>query len=474
MTLDRHDFTRRRFIHGVGTTAGLLTLSSIAQLIPTSTATAAQTASGTAPPAAAGSSAIPDFSAAKIDWQQAKGTDIHLISVRFPIADALQEMMPNFQALTGFSVTIEQLPEDQFFNKLQVDFASGQSQYDAFFLNWVGMAQYVANGWVEPLEPYLNNPSLTDSAWYALDDFTASAKTFGTYQSRFYGPAVTGEWQVLNYRKDLFDANGLQAPNTMDDMYQAAVALNSPDVAGITNRLARSVGTPWPYAGYLRSYGSYLVDPDGNVQVNNPAGVQASQVYVKLLKDAGPAGQLTYGWAESSTDFAQGKAAMITDTSGFLPSLFADPNKSAVVGKVGTVTLPSAQAGSPSKPNVNHWMLGITTSSKNKTAAWLFIQWVTSRNIALEMAVKYGTPGGRASTWADPSFQAKYPYPDWIQACLEGGKNADPFALPQIIPYSQVTDVSDVALSNIYSGADAQTELNSAASKMQDILQSGG
>ena len=91
-----------------------------------------------------------------------------------------------------------------------------------------------------------------------------------------------------------------------------------------------------------------------------------------------------------------------------------------MVGNVGTVTLPSAQAGSPSKPNVNHWMLGITTSSKNKMAAWLFIQWVTSRNIALEMAVKYGTPG-RASTWADPAFQAKYPYPDWIQACLDGG-----------------------------------------------------
>jgi hypothetical protein len=74
MTLDTHDLTRRRFIRGVGTTAGLLTLSSIAPLIPISTAAAAaQSASATTPPTVAGSSAIPDFSAAKIDWQAGQG-----------------------------------------------------------------------------------------------------------------------------------------------------------------------------------------------------------------------------------------------------------------------------------------------------------------------------------------------------------------------------------------------------------------
>ena len=271
------NFTRRTFVRGFGAAASLLALASYAPPISATVAAAAATQ------AARPTSRI-QRGEDRLAAGQRHGHPPDLCAV--PIADALQEMMPNFQNLTGFSATIEQLPEDQFFNKLQVDFASGQSEYDAFFLNWVGMAQYVANGWVEPLESYLNNPSLTDSAWYALDDFTASAKSFGTYQGKYYGPAVTGEWQVLNYRKDLFDASGLQAPTTMDDMYQAAVALKTPDVAGITNRLARSVGTPWPYAGYLRSYGSYLVDPQGTVQVNNPAGVEASQMYVKLLKDA--------------------------------------------------------------------------------------------------------------------------------------------------------------------------------------------
>src|SRR5438132_1663818 len=151
MTDRSRQLTRRNLVRGFGATAGMLALASCAPPAPTAAPTTAPAAAPTAAPpapttapakpttapaaapttapapapttapaakpttASAAAPAIPDFSEAKIDWQQAKGTDIKLISVRFPIADALNKMMPDFQKLTGFSASIEQLPEDQFF-----------------------------------------------------------------------------------------------------------------------------------------------------------------------------------------------------------------------------------------------------------------------------------------------------------------------------------------------------------------------
>jgi multiple sugar transport system substrate-binding protein len=67
---------------------------------------------------------------------------------------------------------------------------------------------------------------------------------------------------------------------------------------------------------------------------------------------------------------------------------FENPDKSQVVGKVGYAVPPEGPNGEPPKTNVWAWSIAMSAASKNKTAAWLWLQWASSKDILTRTAVK--------------------------------------------------------------------------------------
>ena len=147
--------------------------------------------------------------------------------------------------------------------------------------------------------------------------------------------------------------------------------------------------------GWAWAYGARILDDEGNVTVNTPEMIQAMTNFVTLMKEYAIPDQAAAGWDVMSEVFRQGKAAMNFDMSGF-PSVFANPEISSVHDKIG-VTLLQGPTG-----NYAQWVygegLGISKDSKNKDAAWLFLQWRNSLDVSnkeVEAGLRYDFPDSR-------------------------------------------------------------------------------
>jgi multiple sugar transport system substrate-binding protein len=413
----------------------------------------------------------PDLSAfenAKIDWKQKAGDRLLVAMNTHWWTDALEKKLPEFEALTGIKVTLDVYPEEEFRKKRVITMASGSGIFDVMMMDQA-LAQYAEAGWLQPLMPFVDNPKLTDKTWYDLDDVFAKARDFGTYKSVFYGIPITGEAEILFYRTDLFKKSGIAVPQTMDELYNAAKKLKSQGVSGIVLRGQRGSGANvWPWTGFLFTYGGRFFDAKDNPIFNSPEGIAATEMYVKLLKDAGPMGAANYNWYECSSDFQQGKTAMFIDSSGFMP-LFVDPEKSAVAKNVGYAMMPKVP-GKDLLPNFWYWMIAMAANSDHKDAGWLFMQWATSKAASLDIALGGGS-SGRASVWASPSFKAKYPA-QWADVTSKTLAIAD----PTLVPYNkkqfpEFGEVLSIAITDAISGTrDIGTGLTDAANETVKIL----
>ena len=77
---------------------------------------------------------------------------------------------------------------------------------------------YVANKWVEPLDRYLNDASLTDPAWFKYDDILKAWRDADSVDGKPYGIPYDGEVTVQVYRKDLYAAKGLKPAETYEEL----------------------------------------------------------------------------------------------------------------------------------------------------------------------------------------------------------------------------------------------------------------
>ena len=101
------------------------------------------------------------------------------------------------------------------------------------------------------------------------------------------------------------------------------------------------------------------------------------------------------GWNVPRTS-AQGKSAIYVEAAGVGP--VADEAANPVFGKVGYATLPQFE-DKPVIPDYWFWMIGMPAGGKNKDAAFLFIEWATSKTLGLPISSGGSSPA-RSSVWA--------------------------------------------------------------------------
>jgi len=378
MSFSNRSLNRRSFLHGGLALGATLTLASCSTSSSRSGSSATKELTG-------------DFDAADIDWKQFSGTEITFAAMSHPWVNAIQPHLKEFTELTGITVKPQVLGEAQYVSKIAVTLAGASATPDVYLVYQLGQA--VSAGWLEPLDTFLNDPKLTDAAWYDWkNDVFPGAQSFATSNGRPYVAPITTEVQVVYTNTDHVPTG----PKTFDDLVKAAAAANSGDVAGIGMRaVANPSEAPWPYAGFAFTHGGYLIDPDGRPALDSAENVAALTLYSDLLKQYGPKGVTSWGWLENNESMAQGRQAMWTDTSTFLGGL-RDASTSQIADKVAAH--PFVSLDGTSVPNFWFWTAGINAKSKNKGAAWLFLQWATSKPLAAAAGAA-GTSPARASAW---------------------------------------------------------------------------
>jgi multiple sugar transport system substrate-binding protein len=413
------------------------------------------------------------YQAAAVDWRQAAGQTLVLGGVEHPWMTAVGPLLPQFMELTGVEVVPQTASEAEYGADLPITLSGGSATPDIFMVPALGQA--VDGGWLEPLDGYYANPALTDPAWYDEADVFQSARDFPVWPAdgSRYSVSITAESQTLFLRRDLFEAKGITAPTTMDELYAAAEALKADGMAGAVMRAKPTSGSAaWTAGGFVFSFGGEVIDSEGRAAFDREPAVAAIDLYGRLLKDTGPAGVGNYDWYESLQDFQQGRAAIAGDSSNFTLDI-ENPEKSTVVGQVLYGAMPSGN-GAPPKPNMWHWQLGMNRNSAAKNAAWLFMTWATSAPTGLLLA-RDRAAVARASAWQDPRFRTEVFGEQAAEAALANLQAADAAVMTRAWfhpRWPQVGDLFAVAVNEVVIGArDAESALTEAAQQANRILE---
>ena len=211
----------------------------------------------------------------------------------------------------------------------------------------------------------------------------------------------------------------------------------------------------------------------GDLTFNTPEALKAFEWWGSILRDYGPPGSVNNHFAEVTSIFSQGRAAMVYDDITFA-TLFSDPTKSAVAGKVGYAPSPrparprrTGAANRRSRPTSTG--LAISSLSKKKEAAWMLVQFLSDKTQSQRYMLQGGL-GARASAWTDPEV-IKALDPEF----LETGRASTLIAAPGAAPHS-ITNVAKArdfigeAIVTSIQGGNVKAALETAFKNCSELL----
>ncbi len=328
--------------------------------------------------------------------------------------DAMTKLLPEFTRETGIKVEVDKIAIGRLKEKQLLEMAKPQGDYDlaCYIVMW--KTEYVSKNLVQPLEPFFANAALADPAYDMKDIIPIYLENLGMVGgpkgylagpgAKLYGLPYGAETSVLAYRRDVFAKLNLKVPETYDEFGKALRVLKDQSGMGaLTSRGQAGHQCVHAWLLHLNPMGGSVFDEQWKPRFNDKAGVAA----LKFLQDVvatGPAGIAGYGQGEANTAFLQGQAAMYLDSTS-LAGLVNDPAKSRVVGNVSWAMHPQGVKRASQSGGLG---LTIPKNAKNPEAAFLLMQWLTSK--AQDKAVtKLGGAPMRNSTLNDADLVRQYP-----------------------------------------------------------------
>ena len=146
-----------------------------------------------------------------------------------------------------------------------------------------------------------------------VDTFSSGGLALTEVGDGLYSAVPSDGWgQLLVYRSDLFEAAGLEPPNTYDNILTAAQTLNDPDngVIGFCGPNAPDQLYTWQTFEHVAlANGATFVTEDGDITWETPEMTEAVQFYVDLMQSAGPAEQGWY-WDQTRANYFAGNCGM--------------------------------------------------------------------------------------------------------------------------------------------------------------------
>ncbi len=207
---------------------------------------------------------------------------------------------------------------------------------------------------------------------------------------------------VLYYRADWFDAAKVAPPQTYDEFIEAARKLTKPgEHAGYAMRGVDYYAVQ-PLEPIWGSAGVQFIEPNGHVDFTSPAAVAVTTKWIEMFtKDkSAQATAITDGYPQLFALMEQNRAAM------WLYGTHASPQLSAALGDRIQV-VPTPNVGPRSCMLANPEGDFMTTSCKEKEAAWEFLRYMASGNKQTSMLAQgRGYLPVRASLSKDPGIQS--------------------------------------------------------------------
>jgi len=395
-----------------------------------------------------------------------------------PHYDAMLKLLPDFTKQTGIKVETDRLAMARMKDKQLLEMSKPSGDYDlvCYVVMWKG--EYVKKNLVRDLDPFLKNPALADPDYDFKDLVPRYVENIGLVGgpkgylagpgARLYGLPYGAETSILAYRRDLFAKHNLKPPETYEQFERLLPEVRQKTGLGaLTSRGQAGHQCVHAWLLHLNPLGGKIFDDKWKPRFNDAVGVKALK-FLKLISDTGPVGIPGFGQGEMITSFLQGQAAMYLDSSLIFGQV-KNPSVSKVVDQVSYVVHPRGVRYASQSGGLG---LAIPKNAKNADAAFLLLQWLTSK--AQDKAVvRIGGVPTRTSTLADREMVTLYPEFITLRQQIE---YSDPDWRPIIAEWDEINiQALGVAVSEALTGKKtAEEALNGMVPKVTDIMKRGG
>ncbi|MBI2720288.1 MAG: extracellular solute-binding protein [Rhizobiales bacterium] len=424
--------------------------------------------------------------------QQYKGQTITIVwEAGLQSLDPTHFSGPKWKELTGMDVKVIEVATADMFTKIMQDYKSGAGAYDALNVIPAWMPDLAQAGALEVLDPYV------EKYGYAAELQTI-APTYRDNQmkvdGKIYGFPDDGDVFLMYYRRDLFEDAAVQkafkdktgkdlaVPKTWAEFDVVGAGLT--DVLKDKGIYGAAFFRQPPYTMFMfeerfRNEGGKFFDAASmKATINSDIGVR---VFTDMRNENKfmPPGVEQWGFVENLAAFLQGQTAMTiswppygrwAEGYGTDQEALNWVPKTTIAGKVGYALPPG---GHPEL--AAGFALSVASTSKNKDAAYLFIQWLNSEAISLERVKLPFTLRDpfRAAHYTDPGYLALWPNAKNYLAALKLASETGLLDL-SLLQTDKYEEVLRQAISKLWAGDDPKAILDTAAGEWDAITQKIG
>lgn len=365
------------------------------------------------------------------------GTTVDVVFLLRPGYEAAEKMLPEFEKKTGIKIKIRKHPYENALGEQVRDFVAG-GDLDIALIDLVWIGNFAENDWIIPIDKFVNNRKLADPNLDIDDFFPLVLNAFGGWNGKVYGLPFDNYSGLLFYNRCMLEEAGFSAPPATwaELMYVYGPRLTGKGKYAYALQSKRNeTQSADSFARMLWPFGGSFLDANFRSNLNSPASQSGLKFRQELMKYM-PPGIVSYDHAETVNGLAQGDVAMITEWSAFYSTL-KNPATSKIVDCLGVAPEPKGVAGR--KPALGGFSLAVTSQAdpKEQAAAWLFIQWVTSKKNALQYLDLGGVPA-RKSVYEKPGIAEKY---DFVPALVESWQEGVPEFRPRFAEWPEITEI---------------------------------
>ncbi|MFE9045355.1 ABC transporter substrate-binding protein [Streptomyces sp. NPDC012421] len=264
------------------------------------------------------------------------------------------------------------------------------------------LAGIAAQGALEPLDARIEQSSLFGKLNKGMVE---SVRAAGGQDKLFTVPTSASNG-VLYYRTDLFKAAGLEEPTSWAKFYAAADKLTAKDknrfgytIRGGAGSIAQALDAMYGQSGITSFW------EGDKTTVNAPENVAALEKYAALFKKNTPAADVNNDFTKMVAQWDSGEIGMLNHNLGS----YQDHVKALGTDKFRGIPNPTREDGTRVMVSNPVDGLGLFSSSKNKAAAWKFIEFAAGHASNSKWNKSAGAIPAHVQAAQDPWLQEAEP-----------------------------------------------------------------
>ncbi len=365
------------------------------------------------------------------------GTELEVVFLLRPGYEAAEKMLPEFEKITGIKVNIIKQPYENALGEQVRDFVA-DGDFDIALIDLVWIGSFAENGWIVPIDKFTKNPKLKDPDLDLDDFFPLVLNAFGSWDGKVYGLPFDNYSGLMFYNKCMLKEAGFDGPPEtwaeLKDVYGPKLTKNGKYAYALQSKRNETQSCD-SFARVLWPFGGSFLDKDFKSNLLSKESQDGLKFRQDLMKYM-PPGIVSYDHAETINGLAQGDVAIITEWSAFYSTL-TNPETSKIVDCIAVAPEPKGPAGR--KPALGGFSLAVASQAdeKEQAAAWLFIQWVTSKANAKTYLELGGVPA-RKSVYNQPGVADKFGF---VKSLVKSWQEGVPEFRPRFAEWPQMTEI---------------------------------